>query len=81
MSEQGSQSPGDRQPSDAEFAQRYRRAQGARLLRCYEDATGETATDMAEVDRWAAENPDALPLDERGKIVPLFEEEEEEAPR
>jgi hypothetical protein len=65
--------PGDEQPSDQELAERYREAQVRRLLHCYEQAEGHPAPSMDALEESYEANPGAVPRDDGGKIVPLYD--------
>ena len=67
----GAKRPGDVQPTQAGHAELRRVAQARRVLRCYEEVEGRPAPDVATVWEWMECNEGRVPLDARGKIVPL----------
>ena len=73
--------PMARNPGDNGFARRWaadehRKARARRLLRCYEEAEGRPPTTSKELERWISENPDKIPFDESGRLIPLYKNED-----
>ena len=51
-------------------------AQARQLVRCYKESEGRAPANSRELERWISENPDKIPLDGWGRLVPLYKEEE-----
>jgi hypothetical protein len=69
-----------RQGDDAQYARRWatdehRRARARRLLACYQESEGRMPATSQELERWISENPDKIPLDESGRLIPLYKDE------
>ena len=57
-----------------EQAEDYRRAQVRQLQKCYAASVGTPARTMEELVVWAEEHDGEIPHDQRGDIVPLYED-------
>lgn len=53
-------------------ANAYRVMQAEQVLKCFKDSVGRAARTMEELDAWAAEHEDEIPLGADGKILPLI---------
>ena len=68
-----------RKPEDAQIDRRWatdehRRARARRLLQCYQAAEGRLPTTSKELERWISENPDKIPFDDSGRLIPLYKD-------
>jgi hypothetical protein len=65
---------GDPQPTPEQALHEVQQASARRVLDSYQRAHGRPATSMDDLIAWLEANPDAVPLDERGHAVPLYED-------
>ncbi len=44
------------------------------MLHCYQESEGRLPTTSKELERWISENPDKIPFDDSGRLIPLYKD-------
>jgi hypothetical protein len=72
----GSESANNDQPERRWAVDESVKAQARRLVRCFVESEGHPPATFKELERWVSDNPDKIPLDGWGRLVPLFDDED-----
>ena len=51
-------------------------AQARRLVRCFTESEGRPPATFEELERWISDNPDQIPFDQWGRVIPLYKDED-----
>jgi hypothetical protein len=61
-------------PYEKQAAEQYRLAQANRMRACFQQFQGRPAKTTDELNNWYVEHQDEVPRDDRGKVVPLYDD-------
>ena len=69
--------PGDIESDRGWAAGGHSMAQARRLVRCFTDAERRPPETLEELVRWVSENPERIPFDEWGRVIPLYKADDQ----